>query len=79
MFDVVPRLKLAELPASLRVTLLLGPAVKEPEKPPTLFELTKLAVTESVPVESVELTAKLVAVNEPVPVSVMVGVGPAPS
>ena len=71
MFDVVPRLKLAELPASLRVTLLPGPAAKAPENQPTLFELLKLPVTESVAVESVELTAKFVAVNDPDPVSVM--------
>lgn len=65
----VPSVNIAALPESLRVTLLLGPAANVPEKPPTLLELTKFAVTLSAAVESVEFIARVVAVIEPVPVS----------
>ena len=67
------------MPASLRLTLLAGPAVKLPEKPPTLFEFVKLAVTASDAEASDELTAKLVAVIEPVPASLMTKAEDAPS
>lgn len=67
----VPRENAAALPESFKITLLLGPAAKVPENPPTLFELLKLVVTLSAAAESVDRTERFVAVNEPVPVSVM--------
>lgn len=68
----VPSENAAALPESFSVTSLVGPAAYVPENPPTLFELTRLVVTLSAAVESVDVTDSVVAVNEPVPVSLMV-------
>ena len=79
MLEVAPSENAEELPASFRLTLFAGPTVKLPEKPPTLFEFAKLAVTASEADESVEFTAKLVAVIAPVPVSLITKAEAAPS
>ena len=76
----VPNEKAEALPESLRVTLLVAPAVKVPPKPVTLLAaLPKFVVTVSLALESVEFTVRVVAVSEPEPDSLIANAELVPS